>query len=234
MKKMKIIELVEIDSTNEFCKRMNFEEDVVVVAERQVKGKGTNGRSFSSGEGGLYVSVMKRYEDFDFSQTFSIMINACVAVCKTVEKFGLKPTVKWANDVLIGGKKICGTLIENRLGADGVCISIVGMGLNVNNVLPAELSEIATTMSAEKGKALSVKRVRANLIKNLSREYTVDDYKQYIDWFGREVWLDANGVQTSAVALDVDADGSLVCNVAGTIKKISSAEMSLRLKCKSI
>lgn len=234
MKKTKIIELGEIDSTNEFCKRMNFEEDVIVVAERQNKGKGTNGRSFSSGEGGLYVSVMKRYKDFDFSQTFSIMINACVAVCRTVERFGLKPTVKWANDVLLGGKKICGTLIENRLGADGVCTSIVGIGLNINNVLPDELSGIATTMSTEKGKALPIKRVRESLIKNLSREYTVDDYKKYVDWFGREVWLDANGVQTSAVALDVDADGSLVCNVAGTVKKISSAEMSLRLKCKSI
>ncbi|MDE5765637.1 MAG: biotin--[acetyl-CoA-carboxylase] ligase, partial [Clostridia bacterium] len=111
MKKIKIIELEEIDSTNEFCKRFNFEEDVIVVAEKQVKGKGTNGREFVSDEGGLYVSLMRRLPNFDFKNTFSIMINACVAVCKTVESFGLKPTVKWANDVLVDGRKICGTLI---------------------------------------------------------------------------------------------------------------------------
>lgn len=231
---MKIIELSEIDSTNEYCKRFIFDEDVIVVAERQLKGKGTNGRSFSSEEGGLYVSVMKRYENFDFSNTFSIMINACVAVCRTIEAYGVKPNVKWANDVLVGGKKICGTLIENRLGADNVCTSIVGIGLNVNNVLPDELKDIATTLREVKGKKLNLRAVRGKLIKNLAKTYTVDDYKKYVDWFGQEVELVSGGKQTPAVALDVDADGNLVCDIQGKIKKISSAEMRLRLKCKSI
>ncbi len=235
MKKIKIIELEEIDSTNEFCKRFNFEEDVIVVADKQVKGKGTNGREFVSDEGGLYVSLMRRLPNFDFKNTFSIMINACVAVCRTVESFGLKPSVKWANDVLVDGRKICGTLIENRLGADNVCSSIVGIGINVNNVLPDGLKEIATTMSEQKGgKKLSVKRIRRRLVKYLKKQYDVNDYKTYCDWFGQEVYLDSNGQRTEAIALDVDADGSLVCEIKGQIKKISSAEMSLRLKCKSI
>lgn len=231
---MKIIELDEIDSTNEYCKRMNFEEDVIVVAERQAKGKGTNGRGFVSNNGGLYLSVMKRYENFDFANTFSIMICACVAVCKTLEAYGLKPTVKWANDVLVGGKKICGTLIENRLGAGNICTSIVGIGINVNNVLPEELKDIATSMCEHKGKKLNITAVRNRLIKNLDKKYTVNDYKKYVDWFGKEVYLDRSGVRTSAVALDVDEDGCLVCEIQGKIKKISSAEMRLRLKCKSI
>lgn len=231
---MKIIELDEIDSTNEYCKRFVFDDDIIVVAERQLKGKGTNGRSFVSDGGGLYMSLMKRYENFDFANTFSIMVNACVAVCRTVEAYGVKPTVKWANDVLAGGKKICGTLIENRLGADNVCTSIVGIGLNVNNVLPEGLKEIATTLCEQKGKKLSLTSVRNRLVKNLKKQYTVEDYKKYVDWFGQEVYLDASGGRTSAVALDVDANGSLVCDIKGQIKKISSAEMKLRLKCKSI
>ncbi|MDE7162708.1 MAG: biotin--[acetyl-CoA-carboxylase] ligase [Clostridia bacterium] len=235
MKKTKIIELEVIDSTNEFCKRFNFEEDVIVVAQKQAKGKGTNGREFVSEEGGLYVSFLRRLPDFDYKNTFSIMINACVAVCRTVESFGLKPSVKWANDVLVDGRKICGTLIENRLGADNVCTSIVGIGINVNNVLPDDLKEIATTMSEQKGgKKLSVKRIRRRLVKYLKKQYDVNDYKKYCDWFGQEVYLDSNGQRTEAIALDVDADGSLVCEIKGQIKKISSAEMSLRLKCKSI
>ncbi|MCM1546334.1 MAG: biotin--[acetyl-CoA-carboxylase] ligase [Clostridiales bacterium] len=231
---MKIIELEEIDSTNEYCKRFDFGEDVAVVAERQLKGKGTNGRSFVSDEGGLYISLYKRYENFDFSNTFSIMINACVAVCKTVESFGVKPTVKWANDVLVNGRKICGTLIENRLGADGVCTSIVGIGLNVNNELPDELSEIATTLKEQKGKKVSLNAVRSRLIKNLKKEYSVEDYKAYVDWFGKNVYLDRGDERITAVALDVDAEGNLVCEIEGQIKKISSAEMKLRLTCKSI
>lgn len=231
---MKIIELDQIDSTNEYCKKYVFDEDIAVVAERQICGKGTNGREFVSDEGGLYISLLKKYENFDFSNTFSIMINACVAVCKTVESYGVKPTVKWANDVLVGGKKICGTLIENRLGADNVCTSVVGIGLNVNNVLPEELEEIATTLRVLKGRKLSVRGVRSRLLRNLKKKYTVDDYKAYVDWFGQEVCLESNGECTSAKALDVDADGSLVCEIEGQIKKISSAEMKLRLKCKSI
>lgn len=232
---MKIIELDEIDSTNDFCKRINSEENVIVTANRQLKGRGTKGRSFVSDEGGLYVSVMRHYENFNYANTFSLMINACVAVCNTVKSFGLQPTVKWANDVLVGGKKICGTLIENRLGANNVCTSIVGIGLNVNNVLSDELKEIATTMSEQKhNKPIPLKKVRDKLLKFLQEEYTVADYKKFVDWLGQEVYLDSDGERVSATALDIAEDGCLVCRIDRKIKKISSAEMSLRLKCNSI
>lgn len=231
---LQIVELDEIDSTNDFCKRFPKEADLIVSATSQTKGKGTKGRSFVSDEGGLYVSKMTRYKDFDFANTFSIMINACVAVCETLKFFNLNPTVKWPNDVLINGKKICGTLIENHLGADNVCISIVGIGLNVNNVLPDDLKEIATTMSECKGKKLNLKAVRKQLIKNLQNEYTVEEYKSYVNWFGQEVYLDTNGERLVATALDVDERGNLVCKIDGEVKKISSAEMSLRFKCNTV
>ncbi len=228
-----IIELDEIESTNEFCKKLNL-DDAIVIAKKQSGGKGTKGRSFYSEEGGLYLSKAKKYESFDYSKTFSIMINSCVAVCRTVEHFGLKPKIKWANDVLVGGKKICGTLIENRLCSGGNCTSIVGIGLNVNNALSEEIKDIATSMSEQTGKKLNLKKVQNMLIKNLESDYTVEDYKAYIDWFGQEVTLESNGETFTAVAYDVDEAGNLVCGVNGQIKKISSAEMSLRLKCKSI
>ena len=231
---IQIVELDEIDSTNEFCKRFPKEADLLVWAKKQTKGKGTKGRSFVSDEGGVYVSLMRRFKDFDFSNTFSIMINACVAVCKTLEAFNLKPTVKWANDVLVNGKKICGTLIENRLGSNGVCLSIVGIGLNVNNILPEELKEIATTMKDCRGRKINIKSVRKQLIKYLLQEYSVDEYKTYINWFGQEVYLDTNGDRFTATAVDVDQSGNLICSIDGEIKKISSGEMSLRFKCSTV
>lgn len=226
---MKIVQLESVDSTNEYCKRHADEKNLVVTAKRQTAGKGTKGRSFVSDEGGLYISVMRTYPAFDASGAFRIMINCCVAVCKTAEAFGVTPVIRWANDVLVGGRKICGTLIENTFSSDGSCRSVVGMGLNVNNRLPEELQAIATSLGGETGKKISLSKVRRTLIRNLKRQYTVEDYRKYIDWFGRAVTLNVNGESITAVALDVEEDGRLLCKIDGEMRKISSAEVSLRL-----
>lgn len=225
---MKIIELEEVDSTNEYCKRAG-NCDLMVTAVRQTSGNGNKGRSFISDEGGLYISVMRRYKNFLAADAFKIMVNVCVAVCRTVEGFGLKPVIRWANDVLVNGRKICGTLIENTFSGSYISRSIVGIGLNINNSLPEELLKIATTMSEQCGKPLSVKEVKAELIKNLKREYNISEYKNYINWLGKEITLKTDGGEYAATAVDVDADGSLLCVAGGTVRKISAAEVSLRL-----
>lgn len=226
---MRIIELAECDSTNEYLKRLNGEEDTVVTALRQTAGKGTKGRSFSSADGGLYLSVMRFYESFSAANAFEIMINSCVAVCKTVEGFGIKPVIRWANDVLVNGRKICGTLIENTFAGANIRRSIVGMGINVNNELPPELSQIAVSMREILGKRLSLQTVKQALIANLQKSFTINDYKKYIDWFGKEVALHTDKESYTATALDVTADGRLVVSRDGKIIEISSAEVSLRL-----
>ncbi len=226
---MRIIELAECDSTNEYLKRLNGEEDTIVTALRQTAGKGTKGRSFSSADGGLYLSVMRFYESFPAANAFEIMINSCVAVCKTVEGFGIKPVIRWANDVLVNGRKICGTLIENTFAGANIRRSIVGMGINVNNELPSELRQIAVSMREILGNRLSLQTVKQALIANLQKSFTIDDYKKYIDWFGKEVVLRTDKESYTATALDVTADGRLVVSRDGKIIEISSAEVSLRL-----
>ncbi len=226
---MRIIELSECDSTNEYLKRLDGEEDTIVTALRQTAGKGTKGRSFSSADGGLYLSVMRFYESFPAANAFEIMINSCVAVCKTVEGFGIKPVIRWANDVLVNGRKICGTLIENTFAGANIRRSIVGMGINVNNELPPELRQIAVSMREILGKRLSLQTVKKALIANLQKSFTINDYKKYIDWFGKEVVLRTDKESYTATALDVTADGRLVVSRDGKIIEISSAEVSLRL-----
>lgn len=227
--KTEIIRLDAVDSTNEYCKRLKGISDAVVTARVQTAGKGTKGRSFVSDEGGLYISVMRTFENFDEGNAFSIMVSCCVAVCRTVERFGAKPVIRWANDVLVGGRKICGTLIENTLLSGHICRSIVGMGINVNNKLPEELKDIATSLVAETGKKVSVEEVRDRLLEYLQEDYTVGNYKEYIDWFGRTVTLNQNGNVRRAVAVDVDECGRLICLIDGQTAAISSAEVSLRL-----
>jgi BirA family biotin operon repressor/biotin-[acetyl-CoA-carboxylase] ligase len=226
---MRIIELAECDSTNEYLKRLDGEEDTVVTALRQTAGKGTKGRSFSSADGGLYLSVMRFYESFPAANAFEIMINSCVAVCKTVEGFGITPVIRWANDVLVNGRKICGTLIENTFAGANIRRSIVGMGINVNNELPPELRQIAVSMREILGNRLSLQTVKKALIANLQKSFTINDYKKYIDWFGKEVVLRTDKESYTATALDVTADGRLVVSRDGKIIEISSAEVSLRL-----
>lgn len=226
---MKIIELGEIDSTNEYCKRRG-KENLIVTAVSQTSGKGTKGRSYVSDEGGLYLSVMRHYDNFLSCNAFKIMVNACVAVCRTVQSFGLKPVIRWANDVLVNGKKICGTLIENTFSGSYISRSIVGMGINVNNKLPYELKNIATSLSAEFGKPVDIKAVRSELVKNLQKDYTIKDYKNFINWFGKEVTVKTERGELTAIAVDVDYDGGLLCVIAGSVNKINSAEVSLRLK----
>lgn len=226
---MKIIELESVDSTNEYCKRQTAYKNLIVTAKRQTGGKGTKGRSFVSDEGGLYISVMRRYDNFLSADAFKIMINACVAVCRTVESFGLQPVIRWANDVLVGGKKICGTLIENTFSGSYIIRSIVGMGINVSNRLPDELQNIATSINAQSGKNFTVREVRDTLVKNLQKNFTLSDYKSYINWLGKEIILKTSENEQTAVAVDIDYDGGLLCVMGGSVRKISAAEVSLRL-----
>lgn len=227
---MKIIELEEVDSTNEYCKREDSGEDMIVVARRQTAGKGTKGRSFESDEGGLYISIMRHYESYNAVNAFRIMVNSCVAVCKTLEHFGIHPQIRWANDVLVDNKKICGTLIENTFSGGNISRSIVGMGININNNLPPHLSGIALSISQITGKNVPVEEVFSVLVKNLEKEYTIQDYKSYMSWLGSKVLLKTQDKESEVLALDITPWGLLKVDCGEKILEISSAEVSLRLK----
>lgn len=225
--KFRVIKLKKVSSTNDYCKFRDLPDKTVVVAKMQTGGKGTKGRSFASDKGGIYLSLVRTASAP--SQLFSILKDSCVAVCRTVQFFGCEPVIRWSNDVLVGGKKISGTLIENVILPDGSCRSVVGIGLNVCNKLPEELNDIATTLSAEAKDKVRYKKVLKVLLSCLEKEYSCDDYRSYINWFGQSVCLKRGEESLQAVALDVDENGMLICRINGEVQKISSAEVSLRL-----
>lgn len=225
---MRIIKLEEVDSTNEFCKRENCKDDVLVIAKRQIGGRGTKGRSFESFDGGLYVSVMRHPKNFKAENAFQILIDGCVAVCKTLEYFDITPAIRWSNDVLVDGKKICGTLIENSCSNGYITRSIVGSGINVNNILSETLSDIAVSMRQIKGKNYDIDEVLNVYISNLEKHFALSDYKRYINWLGKNVILKTSDKQKIVLAVDIAADGRLIVEDGGKILKISSAEVSLR------
>ena len=144
--KIRIVEFAELDSTNEEAKRMvraavNPAElfGAVITARSQSSGKGRRGRSFYSPEtGSVYASfILPPPENFS-EQVITPL--AAVAVCEALEKTtSCKPRVKWVNDVLIEGKKVCGILAESIPGA-----VVLGIGININlhdKDVPEDLKE---------------------------------------------------------------------------------------------
>ncbi len=228
---MKIIELNEVDSTSDYLKRLSPAQDTAVFARVQTAGKGTKGRSFISDDGGLYMSFVRFYGELPADRAFSIMMNVSVAVCRTLESLNLKPRIRWANDVLIGDKKISGTLIENSISGGFVRRSLVGVGININNVLHGELKKIAVSAFELTRRKTPLEAVGRELLKNLQTEYSAEEYKSYIDWLGSEVKLTfADGTTTEAIAKDITPRGALVVSTGGVLREINSGEVTLRLQ----
>lgn len=227
---MKRIFLEETESTNEYAKaRRDLGENLLVVAKKQTGGRGTKGRSFCSNLGGVYLSLLTFYQDFPASNAFQIMQGAAVAVCETLAFFGVKPKIKWANDVYVNGKKICGILIENALKGKCIGSSVVGIGLNVWNELSDELSDIATTLFKETGKKMDVERVIDVLVRFLEEKNIHEKYAQYLGWLNEEVTLVIGDKETRAKLLSVDETGGLWAEIDGEKRRLAAAEVSLRV-----
>ncbi len=226
---MKIEYLGETGSTNEYIRRyLGGRENVIVCARRQTGGKGTKGRSFLSNEGGVYLSALFFYEKLPASRAFEVMAHSAVAVCRTAEAFGVQPEIKWANDVLAGHKKLCGILIENGVKGEFLDHSIIGIGLNAENDVSA-LGGIAISLSEAAGRRVTADEARQKLIEELLRPSAFADYLARVKFLGREVTVEENGRLFSAVAEEILPDGRLVVKNAEGVRRLSSAEITLKL-----
>ena len=230
MYEMKRINLEEIGSTNDYAKELRYAgEDLVITAGKQTSGRGTKGRSFLSEEGGVYLTLLRFYEDFPAKDAFKIMSGVAVAVCETLCFYGLSPVIKWPNDVYVGGKKICGILIENALSGNKISSSVVGVGLNVSNPLAEELADIATSISQEGEKTPTVDEVTEKLIEELCKERTIVEYRAYLGFVGEQVTLILENARVTAKLLSVDNEGRLLAEIDGEKRVFSSAEVSVRI-----
>lgn len=231
MRNMRIYNFDSIPSTNDFAEGIaHLNEDSVITAAEQTDGHGSKGRSFVSSRGGLYITSLRFFNNLKASDVFKIMINSSVAVCKTMEEFALAPQIKWPNDVYVCNKKICGILIQNSFSGEYISRSIVGIGVNIENALPPELSDIAITMRAAGAKNYTYDAVRQALIEKLFKDYTVDEYKKYIFFLGKEITLIEGDKRGKVTAVDIDSLGRLIIkDNSGIIRRVTAAEVSLRI-----
>ena len=226
---MRIELLDEVNSTNEYIKRyLPHGEDVIVCARRQTQGQGTKNRSFLSLDGGVYLTALNFYADLPVADAFKIMAHAAVAVCRTAEGFGVGPEIKWANDVLAGGKKLCGILIQNGLRDGRVVYSIVGIGVNACNDVSA-VGGIATTLTEQVGKHISAEEARERLIEEYRRPSSFEEYLSYVKFLGKTVRVIEGEAVYEAVASRILADGRLEIDIKGQKRVLSSAEIGIIL-----
>ena len=222
-----------LPSTQEYAKEKRSEgENLLVSAKWQTGGKGTKGRSFSSERGGVYLSRLTFYEKGEFlsKDAFLVMAGAASAVCEVLCAYGLQPVIKWANDIHVNGKKICGILTENVFSGKYIRSTLVGVGLNVNNLLPAELEGIATTMAKVAGKEFSVDEVEGRLVEALCKKRGIEEYLRFVGYMGSEVDLLIGDERISAILRSVDELGNLIEEIDGEERVLTSAEVSVRLK----
>ncbi|MEM7380946.1 MAG: biotin--[acetyl-CoA-carboxylase] ligase [Bacteroidota bacterium] len=147
---MQLIKLDATDSTNLFLKNLWLndppENSVVVVTEKQLKGRGQRGTSWQSEPGkNLTFSLLKRFNHLHVQHQFHLNIAVSLAIYTVLKKIPVPDLfVKWPNDILSGKTKICGILVENILQKQQIQASIIGVGLNVNQTEFPGLSQVSS------------------------------------------------------------------------------------------
>ena len=242
-----VVCLDRVDSTNNEVKRRRASgapEGLVVIAEEQTAGRGRRGRSFQSLKGkGLYCSILLRPQ-VSLSQIPQLTAWTAVAICRGIETVcGLKTEIKWTNDIISGGKKLCGILTELELEGESGTLGgvIVGFGINVNQTradFGPQLEKVATSLWEETGQlvrrdelALAVLRALEQMTCDYPQkaESYWQDYRARCITLGHEVKVIGPSGERQAFARDLDRSfGLMVDYPDGSMEVLTSGEVSVR------
>ncbi|OGN97118.1 MAG: biotin--[acetyl-CoA-carboxylase] ligase [Chloroflexi bacterium RBG_13_51_36] len=208
-----------MDAARELAKK-GAPEGTIVIAEAQTRGRGRLSRQWLSPEGGIYFTLVLRPK---ISPAYAPRINlmASVAVAASIRKlFGLKAELKWPNDVLIEGKKVCGILAEMDAEMDVINFVNVGIGVNANTSV-AQFQKTATSLKDILGKEISRKEFLRALLTEIERRETLlmesallDEWKKLSATLHKNVRIVSLGEEVIGQAVDIDATGALI--VKGT------------------
>lgn len=217
--------------------RQNAAEGTVIIAGEQTGGRGRLKRAWLSPQGNIALSIILRPDNA--ALPYLIMLAALAAARSIEATAGQKTQIKWPNDILIDGKKVCGILIENELKGSKAVFSVIGIGINVD-LKVAEHSEIADTAASLKSGSekddLRVVIIR-RLLTELDKLYLKlpDGRAIYEDWRDRLVTLGKKvkatwGVQIiEGTAEDAEESGALLIREAdGTLTRVVSGDVTLR------
>ena len=233
-----------IDSTNTKAKELAEEghpSGTLVVADRQTAGKGRRGRSWESPTGiGIFMTLMLKPE-INPNNASMLTLVAAMATTRAIRRVtGVPAMIKWPNDIVMNGKKVCGILTEMSAQFDYINHIVIGIGINVHNEdFPEEIAKTASSLYLESGQHIH----RASLIETFLEEFE-DVYAEYLkteDMEGLQKEYDAmlvnRGRQVRVLdpkepfegkAMGITKKGELIVDTWESRKLVSSGEVSVR------
>ena len=192
------------------------EPGTIVVSEIQSGGRGRLGREWSSPSGGIYFTVILRP---DISPLYAPRLNlmTSVAVAKTFKRLlGVQVELKWPNDVLIYGKKVCGILAEMRAELDQIKYVNIGIGINVNNSI-LEYTDKAIALKDIKGRDISRKELFHEVVgeilkqqKSIQSGAILNEWRHYSATLNKKVSISGFGGEITGTAVDIESNGALI------------------------
>jgi len=212
-----------IDSTNSYGKKLvneNAADGTVIVADIQTSGRGRKNRSWLSHSGGLWFSIIL-YPNIPPQNGMLVTMAISVSIAQAIkETIGIEPIIKWPNDLIINGKKVCGVLTEIDAEMDRINYSVVGVGINVNNEINDEIKDIATSLSLENKSRVSRVDLLRNILKKFDENYqylTSDNHKiirdlwhSFSDIIGKKIQVAGEKEIFEGVVSDIDDSGCLI------------------------
>ena len=239
----RLIVLPEVDSTNTYLKQLaanGAPDETAVLSSRQTAGRGRRGRSFLSEPGGLYLSYLIRPHE-SAQELLHLTALAGLCVCNAVwQVTGMQPSIKWPNDPVLNGKKLCGSLTELSVSLETQEPEyvVIGIGINCNQTqFPQEL-DMATSLRIEAGRPADVNAIAAALLLELSRMRR-EFLSRKSDWIaafsqncltvGKDIQILRAGTVRQAKATGIGPDAELLVEYPdGASGSVSSGEVSVR------
>ncbi|MGA2780348.1 MAG: biotin--[acetyl-CoA-carboxylase] ligase [Smithella sp.] len=235
----------EISSTNDEAFRLGLAgapEGTALIANSQSAGKGRMQRVWHSpADSNIYTSIILRPQ-IEPARTPQISILAGVAVADVLESYCPdRIKLKWPNDVLIDGKKVCGILSQVKTTVSEVDFIVLGMGINVNinyNQLPEEIRNLATSLAMETGQEVSRLELIISLYENLTKWYKQliqngfgpikEKWQSLTPMIGQTVQVMFGEEEVNGKAIGLDDDGSLILLAAGNKEfKVSAGDATI-------
>ncbi len=212
-------------------------EGTAVIADEQTAGRGRIKRAWLSPKGNIALSIIL-YPSVVYLP--SLIMLASLAVIHSIEAVtGLKSQVKWPNDILIDGKKVCGILIESSVRGNIVDYAIIGIGVNVNLRLSdfPEINPTATSLSDELGRDASRLSLIQRLLVEVEGLYLAlqaggsiyQEWRDSLVTLGKRVRVKSGKIIYEGIAESVARDGSLILRHSdGNLTKIVAGDVTLR------
>lgn len=222
-------------STNLEAKKL-FHEGLrgtaLIVAESQTAGRGRQGKSFYSPAGsGVYFTLLQTTKE-PIGSLVSITCAASVAAMRAIrECSGRQTKIKWVNDLLLDGKKVCGILTEGITGEENALA--IGIGINLRPAkFPPELAGIAESLGdTDTPRSVLIAAVVRNLLKFLEapdRREWLTDYRTYSCLTGREILFQKDGKAVSGTVSGIDEDGGLIVQTGERTEILRTGEITVR------